>query len=403
MKILITPRQLSQITEMSFKAYHGTSPDFDSFSINKVGTGESTQWFGWGLYFSDQEDIANFYAKLVTNKYNQDTLEKSTLKINNDYTPYSSFYGTMINNLKNTYAGSQNIIKKKYDDFKLFAANKLKWEEAKFTEGDKNELIGYVVGELRSNIKYYEKNLGFLKSNAIKNSQIIINYTENPSIKEFEEKIEKMSEVINNIPTNPNILELIKRLSSFKPENFSLHTGVDKIRDKGMKYDVTIHQGKTPEEYDYITWYGKLTDSQKNKIINQFKKEKLKNKIFYVVKPENSETEIKPKFFDSFSDAKSHVDRSKTITFMGEVGKRVIEKQKMEIITDLGLDVKDFYIKLCGVLGSDKEASLFLLRSGIDGIKYPSNTIMGGDDDGINYVVFNDKSLTIDSKKQVDL
>lgn len=403
MKILITPRQLRQITEMSFKAYHGTSQDFDSFSINKIGTGESTQWFGWGLYFSDQEDIADFYAKLVTNTHNQDTLEKSTLKINNDHTPYISFYEMMTKNLKNFYAGSQNIIKKKYNDFKLFAANKLKWEEAKFTEGDKNELIGYVIGELKRDIKYYEKNLGFLKSNELKKSQMITNYTENPRIKEFEDKIVGMSEVVNNISTNPHILELIKRLSSFKPENFSLYTGDNKIRDKGMKYNVTIHQGKTPEEYDYINWYGKLTDSQKNKIINQFKKEKLKNKIFYVVKPENAETEIKPKFFDSFSDAKSHVDRSKTITFMGEVGKRVIEKQKMEITTDLGLDVKDFYIKLCGVLGSDKEASLFLLRSGIDGIKYPSNTIMGGDNDGINYVVFDDKSVTIDTKKQADL
>ena len=43
-------------------AYHGTPHNFDRFSTSAIGTGEGTQAFGWGLYFTNQEDIARWYA-----------------------------------------------------------------------------------------------------------------------------------------------------------------------------------------------------------------------------------------------------------------------------------------------------------------------------------------------------
>ena len=42
-------------------AFHGSGADFDKFSLSKIGTGEGAQNFGYGLYFTDSEDIAKFY------------------------------------------------------------------------------------------------------------------------------------------------------------------------------------------------------------------------------------------------------------------------------------------------------------------------------------------------------
>lgn len=42
-------------------AYHGSPHDFDQFDISKVGTGEGSQSWGHGLYFADQEQVAQNY------------------------------------------------------------------------------------------------------------------------------------------------------------------------------------------------------------------------------------------------------------------------------------------------------------------------------------------------------
>lgn len=48
-------------------AYHGSPHNFDNFSTSAIGTGEGAQSFGWGLYFTNQEDIARWYADKLTN------------------------------------------------------------------------------------------------------------------------------------------------------------------------------------------------------------------------------------------------------------------------------------------------------------------------------------------------
>jgi hypothetical protein len=47
-------------------AFHGSGADFDEFKLEKIGTGEGAQAFGYGLYFTDSEDIAKFYRNSVS-------------------------------------------------------------------------------------------------------------------------------------------------------------------------------------------------------------------------------------------------------------------------------------------------------------------------------------------------
>ena len=58
------------------------------------------------------------------------------------------------------------------------------------------------------------------------------------------------------------------------------------------------------------------------------------------------------------------------------------------------------YMALDNILGSDKEASLFLLKAGINGIKYPAESISRGVTSdtarGFNYVVFDENAVSIE-------
>ena len=52
---------------MFHKAWHGTPHNVDKFSSSKIGTGEGAQAFGYGLYFTDKKEIAQWYRDKLTN------------------------------------------------------------------------------------------------------------------------------------------------------------------------------------------------------------------------------------------------------------------------------------------------------------------------------------------------
>ena len=47
-------------------AYHGTPHQVDRFSLQKIGTGEGAQAFGWGLYFASNREVADHYRKTLS-------------------------------------------------------------------------------------------------------------------------------------------------------------------------------------------------------------------------------------------------------------------------------------------------------------------------------------------------
>lgn len=47
------------------KAWHGSPHDHDKFDIGKVGDGEGSQAFGYGLYFTETKEIAEFYKNVL--------------------------------------------------------------------------------------------------------------------------------------------------------------------------------------------------------------------------------------------------------------------------------------------------------------------------------------------------
>lgn len=59
-------REPSAASVLKQPAYHGSPHKFDKFSLQKIGSGEGNQTFGWGLYFSGKKDVAEFYRNSLT-------------------------------------------------------------------------------------------------------------------------------------------------------------------------------------------------------------------------------------------------------------------------------------------------------------------------------------------------
>lgn len=120
-------------------------------------------------------------------------------------------------------------------------------------------------------------------------------------------------------------------------------------------YTVSLHEGKTPEQYTWLEW---------DKPIDK----KL----------------LGDRFVGKLTDEQIEI-------VIGHIG---VKNQTNE----------NLYEGLSKALGSPKAASLFLLENGIDGIKYPAESISRGATSdtarGFNYVVFDDQAVTIVDKVQ---
>ena len=57
-------------TKPGIIAFHGSGADFDEFSLDMIGTGEGSQAYGYGLYFTDTKSIAEFYKDAVREESN---------------------------------------------------------------------------------------------------------------------------------------------------------------------------------------------------------------------------------------------------------------------------------------------------------------------------------------------
>lgn len=134
-------------TQPGIIAFHGSGADFDQFSLEKIGTGEGAQAYGYGLYFTDSEDIAKFYKDAV--------LAMNDLGGNIDVKYKGKQIDMSLTNLKEASSNPENtaIIKlvammsqPRYQTFKELAkktvTKNLQEEIDKFSSVDMEETLG---------------------------------------------------------------------------------------------------------------------------------------------------------------------------------------------------------------------------------------------------------------------
>ena len=154
---------------------------------------------------------------------------------------------------------------------------------------------------------------------------------------------------------------------------------INEVPEKtGSLYRVTLHKGKDPSEYDYMSWVDKITPKQFLKIKNILTK--AKGEI-----EKESDSETKEKILNNINKLNDSLDRidmrSPSWRARGEYVYRAIEE----------------------ILGPES-ASGILLEAGIDGIRYPAQGGTGGRfGDSENFVVFDDSAVTIDKQESFQL
>ena len=227
---------------------------------------------------------------------------------------------------------------------------------------------GLYFTDIKSIAETYAKQLGKIKlkqqykgndvvpQSAIDGAAGILNNTEYKTIKDAITYATKLKEIaITDFPDRVKFWEdVINVLKNSKKSDFK------KVESKVL-YSVSLHKGKKPSEYTWLEWDKELSNETIRDIFNSLGKEQ-----------DNEQANI-----DYELENYLRFDNS---------------------------DGRGFYEYLTNQLGSDKEASLFLLRAGIDGIKYPAESISRGATSdnarGFNYVVFDENAVTIEDKIQ---
>ena len=160
-------------------------------------------------------------------------------------------------------------------------------------------------------------------------------------------------------------------------------------------YKVTLHKGKEVGEYEWLGWGKKNTEAQLRKIQARAKKEGLSLKPITEIKDGmkvQGEGTIGVKESEFGEKYTLEMDSGAIFSLSKEDAWRLIGEVKTG---------GNLYQSITQELGSDKEASLFLLRAGIDGIKYPTGTLSGiKNSKDFNYVVFDENAITIEEHEQ---
>jgi hypothetical protein len=142
-------------------------------------------------------------------------------------------------------------------------------------------------------------------------------------------------------------------------------------------YSVTIHKGKEPGEYTWLDWYEDIDNQTIKKL----------SKSIRLMAPEDTE------YYGRLLDIHGKAEANKYIPHLRERLDEVADELDQIIDTATG---KNLYFRLADRLGK-KGASLMLLKNGIDGIRYPAESLSGKKDSkDSNYVVFDEAVVDIE-------
>lgn len=64
--VYLAQRQSGRPDALAQPAYHGSPHKFDKFTLDKIGSGEGHQAFGWGLYFAGNKAVAKYYQEALS-------------------------------------------------------------------------------------------------------------------------------------------------------------------------------------------------------------------------------------------------------------------------------------------------------------------------------------------------
>lgn len=154
--------------------YTGTSADYDKPSLLKIGTGEGSQVYGWGLYGSNRREVAEGYAEMEAGKHEYSYQKNGEIINEREDTIESKVVGalklwgdveTAIEELKGIPNSEAMIkeLKEHGSEYKEYNPQKHIYEQTFFTnreKGDESHLLKWYSSERpRTLLKKIRSNL----------------------------------------------------------------------------------------------------------------------------------------------------------------------------------------------------------------------------------------------------
>ena len=450
--------------------FHVSPSDFKEFNHKYIGTGEGMQAFGWGTYLTNAESVRDYYlsslrregVEIKGQKYGgtsplvkllNDTLFDSLEK---RYFDYFSKFGAKLK--LDTASGKMKLSFGKLTNKEIDSAK----QDLKAIYDREQEEVNAFGGRFNA-LKSALQN-GYIKSSQYTDK---INDELNDLIYEYQYK--------NNVEDSYFLLSKINKLNTQLSE---IDETIDKIASGEIKekditqfkdpvylLNVTLHNGKTPDQYDYAQWDMPLTDNEKGNLeatlstfdptylefgqaMKQYKDAGIKvafvnpiegsvserqfdRKLDGIAEIESIELPNGEKLYSSdlddyfnnstLPDLRPYLDTVAQVWADINTTYEEFDEQVKPVGFDAYLSIKNYLrnkidnspngsIVINGqeVNTPYKASSLMFLQSGIDGFVYPAEFLSDNKEKNrsagnFNYTVFDDNAPAIDNKMMMSI
>ena len=252
---------------------HVSSADFEKFQHEFIGTGEGMQAFGWGTYLTNADKVRDYYIKTLRgqgaiikgekyqagtpvmdllDEYLFDTLEKRYIK-------YFSKYGYKID-----FGAANGVPTLKYGNLTEAEVEKAKADIKRmydFDQADARAVGGMFAGMKMALNSGFINPETFLSKVQDKLDDKLMEYNEVRNTEDEYFKAVDIKRLQEQINAFNFVVEGIKN-GTLKEADFT------EFKDPIYQYNVTLHNGKTPSEYQYAEWDRPLTADTKANLNN---------------------------------------------------------------------------------------------------------------------------------------
>jgi hypothetical protein len=370
------------------RAWHGSPYDFDSFDLGYIGAGEGNQVHGWGLYFAKDKKISEAYKDIFGYKdikanvdgktYHMD--EEGDWTVDGNTVEYGTAMGYVLDTISNT-------------------GNKEKAIADLESSLNKNKIRGHYADEARKAIDILKnRDVSISKGETLYSVEI----PNNAYLLDEDKPIYNQSKTVKR-----SLLKAVQELPEKQQDRFleKLVPGLTAKSKATIKAEAQLNT--TQSAVNGL----KELDEKPLSSLPAFRQRIRKSLFEKIVGSDNVEKVISDTAYRNATIKKLADDVTKQGKIILQLHKKDADRSTArrkelkdnlaQTINTYGLNGKHFYESLSygltGDVNKQADASKYLDKYGIKGIKYIGNT------DGQCFVIFDDKAVQIIDKYNQDV
>lgn len=366
-----TAKGLPTGVKLQLDAWHGSPYQFAKFLLENIDTGEGAQAFGWGLYFTELQGIAEYYAK---------TLSALNAKV---------FVGGKEVNLipdNVLYVVGDKLIENNGDIDKT-----IEFAKERIEEWDKSNRLVTKLSVALNWIDKYKKAINFLENN--RNKITVENNRNLYKVTIFKGKKRYTIAPIQSLDQKWNVYDSrtwdrVQQMSGAEKQGILDDLDRAKPEKRFNSKEEALSWIDDNNEYTFLEWDKQVDNKKINKL-----NDAIKESLNFTARPQV----LNGKLEYLISGGRDVIGKVSDVNSEKEAIEKFKKENQKLLKEGSG---KDIYYRLAMLLGDAKAASLFLLENGIDGIKYPAESIAAGRTSdtarGFNYVIFDENAISIE-------